>query len=82
MIAVAACVLSSTRAQTRITAPKEQFGFNIGDDYQLATYTQIADYWHKLDTQSDRIVVQEMGKTAEGRPQLMRAPCSLVVSTK
>ena len=26
-------------AQGRITSPKEQFGFNIGDDYKLANYT-------------------------------------------
>jgi len=58
-------------AQTRITTPKEQFGYNIGDDYFLATYTQLADYWRKLDVESDRLVVQEIGKSAEGRPQLM-----------
>jgi hypothetical protein len=58
-------------AQTRITTPKEQFGFALGDDYQLANYKQISDYWRLLDTQSDRLVVEEIGKTAEGRPQLM-----------
>jgi hypothetical protein len=57
-------------AQT-ITSPKQQFGFNIGDDYQLATYTQFVDYWQKLDKESDRMKVVEIGKTAEGRPQLM-----------
>ena len=31
-------------AQGRITTPKEFFGFNIGDDYQLATYTQFMAY--------------------------------------
>ena len=71
LIVIAACLLSPARAQTRITTPKEQFGFNIGDDYQLVNYTQLAEYWHKLDAESDRIVVEEMGKTAEGRPQLM-----------
>ena len=57
-------------AQT-ITTPKQQFGFNIGDDYQLATYTEFTDYWHKLDRESDRMKVVEIGKTAEGRPHLM-----------
>src|SRR4029079_14828546 len=54
-----------------ITSPKQQFGFNIGDDYQLATYDQFVDYWRKLDKESDRMRVEEIGKTAEGRPQLM-----------
>jgi hypothetical protein len=57
-------------AQT-ITSPKQHFGFEIGEDYQLATYTQFADYWRKLDAQSDRMRVVDIGKTAEGRPQLM-----------
>jgi hypothetical protein len=64
-----ACAASSA-AQT-ITSPKQQFGFTIGDDYQLATYTQFAEYWHKLDRESERMKVVEIGKTAEGRPHLM-----------
>jgi hypothetical protein len=61
----------ATRAQAHITSPKEQFGFNIGDDYKLANYTQLQQYWHKLDGESDRMKVVEIGKSAEGRPQLM-----------
>ena len=68
---LAATTLAAPSAQTRVTAPKEQFGFALGDDYQLANYTQIAAYWRTLDTQSNRVAVQEIGKTAEGRPQLM-----------
>ena len=68
---LAAAFLTSPAAQTRITTPQEQLGFSFGDDYQLANYTQIADYWRKLDAQSDRMVLQDIGKTAEGRPQLM-----------
>src|SRR5512132_2196825 len=55
----------------RVTTPKEHFGFNIGDDYQLATYDQFVAYWQTLDKQSERMKVVEIGKTAEGRPQLM-----------
>ena len=58
-------------AQRAITSPKEELGHNFGDDYFLANYQQIAAYWRKLDAQSDRMEVHEMGKTAEGRPQLM-----------
>jgi hypothetical protein len=57
--------------QPRITAPKEAFGFNFGDDYQLATYQQLAAYWQTLDRESDRMVLQEIGRTSEGRPHLM-----------
>jgi Zinc carboxypeptidase len=62
---------AAAAAQQAITTPKQHFGFNIGDDYQLATYTQFVEYWHKLDKESERMKVVEIGKTAEGRPQLM-----------
>src|SRR5262245_36400628 len=58
-------------AQARITSPKEQFGFNIGDDYHLANYTQLVEYWKKLAQQSDRMKLVEIGKTAEGRTMYM-----------
>src|SRR5260370_41829794 len=58
-------------AQNKITPPKEQLGFNFGDDYQLANYTQLVDYWKKLAGQSDRMKLVEIGKTAEGRTMVM-----------
>jgi hypothetical protein len=64
-------LLATTAAGQTITPPKQHFGFNIGDDYNLATYTQFVEYWQKLDKESDRMKVVEIGKTAEGRPHLM-----------
>ena len=61
----------AARAQARVTSPKEQFGFNIGDDYKLANYTQFEQYWRKLARESNRMKLVEIGKSAEGRPQLM-----------
>jgi hypothetical protein len=63
--------LTLPAAQSRITSPKDELGFEFGDDYRLANYTQIAAYWKKLDGESDRLVLQDIGRTAEGRPQLM-----------
>ena len=54
-----------------IAPPRQHFGFDIGEDYQLATYTQFAAYWQTLDRESDRMAVVEIGRTAEDRPQLM-----------
>ena len=59
-----------TFAQT-ITSPRQQFGFNIGDDYKLANYSQFEAYFRKLATESNRMKLVEIGKSAEGRPQLM-----------
>jgi Zinc carboxypeptidase len=69
---------ASSSAQTpakaqaaRITTPKEHLGFNLGDDYCLANYQQLMSYWAKLEKESDRLKVVNMGTTEEGRPQLM-----------
>ncbi len=70
-LALMVALMGRPAAQDRVTTPKEHLGFSFGDDYQLANYTQIAEYWRKLDAQSDRMIVQEIGKTAEGRPHLM-----------
>jgi len=57
-------------AQT-IPSPKEHFGFNIGDNYKLATYTQTEAYFKKIAAVSDRVKLVDIGKTEEGRTQYM-----------
>src|SRR5688572_12505977 len=59
------------QSSTQVTSPKAALGFDFGDDYQLANYKQIEAYWKTLDKQSDRMVLHDMGKTAEGRTQWM-----------
>lgn len=55
----------------QVTTPMEELGVNIGDDYNLFTYTQFEAYWRKLAEESPRMVLEEIGQTAEGRTQLM-----------
>ncbi|MGB6867358.1 MAG: M14 metallopeptidase family protein, partial [Candidatus Aminicenantaceae bacterium] len=57
--------------QDKITTPKEQFGHDIGDDYWLATYTQLVDYWKKLEQESPRMILEEIGTTSEGRSMIL-----------
>jgi len=59
----------SAQKSGKLTSPKEAFGFNIGDDYQLANYTQIEAYYKKLASESDRIKLIDIGPTEEGRRQ-------------
>ncbi|MBW7891239.1 MAG: peptidase [Chitinophagaceae bacterium] len=69
-VSVLLCLLFSisSPAQT-IPSPREHFGFNIGDDYMLANYTQVESYFNKIAEASDRVKLQPIGKTEEGRNQ-------------
>jgi hypothetical protein len=65
--AVSLCAQSAPK----ITTPKEALGFNLGDDYMVANYTQLEAYWKKLASESDRMKLVSIGKTEEGRDQWM-----------
>lgn len=54
-----------------IPSPKSHFGFNIGDNYQLANYTQTEAYFKELARVSDRVIIEVAGKTSEGRDQYL-----------
>ena len=54
-----------------LTSPKEHFGFAIGDDFHLATYTQTEAYFKKITAESDRLKLVDIGQTEEGRTQWM-----------
>jgi hypothetical protein len=54
-----------------VTTPQQEWGHGVGDDYFLANYQQLVAYWRKLEKESNRLHVEEIGKTAEGRPMLM-----------
>ena len=54
IVAALVLLVSALRAQTPpalsappqdVTSPREQFGAAIGDDYFLASYTQLEEYW-------------------------------------
>src|ERR1700693_3734575 len=59
------------QAAPKITTPKEALGFNLGDDYHMATYSQLETYWKKIASECNRCKLVEIGRTAEDRPQYM-----------
>jgi Zinc carboxypeptidase len=63
--------LSFAQKVPKITSPKDLIGFGIGDDYHMASYSQLETLWKKWATESDRMKLVEIGKTAENRPQYM-----------
>ncbi|RYD94052.1 MAG: peptidase, partial [Sphingobacteriales bacterium] len=70
LLLLLATVFLQASAQS-VPSPKEHFGFSIGDDYQLANYTQTEAYFKKLAAASDRVRLQDIGLTEEGRHQYM-----------
>ncbi|HTF37485.1 MAG TPA: M14 family zinc carboxypeptidase, partial [Blastocatellia bacterium] len=55
-------------AKAVVHAPREVIGFTPGDDRKLASWAQIVDYFKQLQRASDRVKLEELGKTTLGRP--------------
>jgi len=68
-VTVAAPYAQKAAPAAKVTAPKDQFGFAVGDDYRLVNYTQYTDYLKKMQAQSERMTVVDIGKTEEGRTE-------------
>ena len=71
LLVTAAYTRTQSQAVSTITPPAAEFGFNIGDDYALATYSQLEAYWKRLARESDRLQLVDIGRTEEGRTQWM-----------
>jgi len=52
-------------------SPEEFYGFIMGTDCKLAQWENIVEYFWLLDKKSDRIKVEELGKSTEGNPFLV-----------
>jgi hypothetical protein len=55
-------------AATPVPAPESVLGFLPGEDRKLADWAQVLSYLKALDAASDRVSVEEVGKTTGGRP--------------
>ncbi|MGI9055449.1 MAG: M14 family metallopeptidase [Pyrinomonadaceae bacterium] len=54
-----------------VPTPKLVLGFHPTDDRTIADWKQITDYFAKLDAASDKVKVEEIGKTTLGKPQIV-----------
>ena len=69
--ALALAAVAAPTAQATIPTPESVIGWAPCADYKLATYEAISEYFRKLDAASDRMQLFEIGKTAEGRTQIL-----------
>ena len=51
-----------------VPTPENHFGHQIGVDRELLDWDKVVSYFQALAAASDRIRVEELGKTVEGRP--------------
>jgi hypothetical protein len=51
-----------------VPAPADVLGFTPGDDRKLASWSQVVEYFRRLDAASDRVKFEELGKTTIGAP--------------
>jgi hypothetical protein len=60
---------SSSAAQ--VPSPEDAFGFPPGADYQVAGYDEMLAYFSALADASDRVRMEEIGRSARGRPLVL-----------
>jgi hypothetical protein len=71
VLALFAATTAPSARQSSVPTPRDVLGFTPGDDYKLADFSQIRDYFRKLDAASDRVQVSSAGTSTEGREMLV-----------
>jgi len=62
--------LGSPASAADIPTPESVLGFKVGAEKKLADWTQIVDYFRKLDAAAERVKIDGEGKTTLGKPFL------------
>src|SRR3990172_662517 len=55
----------------QVPSPQSVFGFVPGDDRRIADWSQITDYFARLDKASDRLLVKTLGQSTLRRPLIV-----------
>ncbi len=55
-------------ADPALPTPESVLGFRPGEDRRLADWDEVLAYLESLDEASDRLSVEEVGRTTQGRP--------------
>lgn len=71
VLLLALAVLGFQEQATEVVSPSKFLGFEVGADRRLADWTEIVSYFRKLDEASDRVLVQELGRTTEDNPFIL-----------
>lgn len=66
-----ALTTSQETSRAAIPAPADVLGFVPGEDKKLASWNQILQYFERLDSASDRVNFETLGKTSMDKPFVM-----------
>ena len=66
-----AFMVSTDLSAQEIKSPEQYFGHVMGADRKLIDWSQITEYMRYIGERSDRVVMQELGKSTLGKPFLM-----------
>ena len=65
------CLINCTALSAQIKSPQEFVGFKVGSDRKLIGWDTVVDYFWMLDAKSDRLSVQELGRSTLDEPLIM-----------
>jgi hypothetical protein len=68
MLRIACLLVGAWPALAALPTPESYFGHPIGADRTVMDWDKVVSYFHALAGASDRIRVEELGKTPDGRP--------------
>ena len=60
-----------TSAQESVVTPEAHLGRPVGTDFELADWSEVSGYFRKLGETSQRVLVEKVGETTEGRDFLL-----------
>jgi hypothetical protein len=62
---------TASRPAQSVPQPEDVLGFRPGDDRKLAAWASVVEYFKRLDTASDRVKFEELGKSTMDTPFVM-----------
>jgi hypothetical protein len=68
LLVLAALAVPSAGMLAQVPQPASVIGFEPGEDYKLADYGQLTEYYRQLAAASDRVQLQEIGRSTRGLP--------------
>ncbi len=71
LIAATASAQPAARRPATVPQPADVFGFRPGADFKLANHAAIVKYFRDLDAASERVIVEDIGTSVEGRPMIL-----------